>query len=451
MNGRWSGLSGRLIAGLLATAACSEVDRGETATAVDLPAPSLEVMAPATQERLGQARRQIELRLRQLDGQPDGALAKQIGELGVLYQAYGLLQPAEQCYRLALAYGEETFRWAYLLGYVSQTRGLLDAAAEAFTQAVAHRPNDLPAWVRLGLVRLRQNQDSAARVAFSRALELDPDCALALRGLGELDLRRDDAGQALRRFTRALEIQPKATSLHHLAAMAAAELGRSELARRHFAAYGTVPVALDDPLIEEVQRTATGAAAELLRGHSMLAAGRIAEAIDYYRRAVELNPTEPAGRRALAQALAETGRHASALTEIEILIDSGQATAPIHFLAGRLYALDADEEAALAAYERAVAIDPQYVDAWFNRANTLARLGRFAAAASAYDRVLELARDDTDALARKAQCLAYAGRPAEVRETINRLRQLDPVRAAALEGQLAVAAGGDGSAFSGHP
>jgi superkiller protein 3 len=56
----------------------------------------------------------------------------------------------------------------------------------------------------------------------------------------------------------------------------------------------------------------------------------------------------------------------------------------------RLSDLDRPEEA-LQAYDRAIELDPNYAEAWHNKGNHLRRLGRYEEALQACDRAIGLA------------------------------------------------------------
>lgn len=74
-------------------------------------------------------------------------------------------------------------------------------------------------------------------------------------------------------------------------------------------------------------------------------------------------------------------------------------------------------EEALAACDKALALDPNYASAWLNKGVALAGLRRDAEALAAYNRVLELDHSNATAWRNKANGLRKLGRTAEAEET----------------------------------
>ena len=108
------------------------------------------------------------------------------------------------------------------------------------------------------------------------------------------------------------------------------------------------------PISEVLQAEADNALAYQLRGLILAQVGRMPAAADDFRRAVELNPADPAAHNNLANALRDLGRCAESLQ----------------------------------ACDRALALAPDFLDAVFSRANALLDLGRPDEALAGYDRVL---------------------------------------------------------------
>ncbi len=345
--------------------------------------------------RLLEARRQL-LEERAAAGGPAAELAEAIGQMGRLYHAYDLTAAAAAHYENARRLEPNDFRWVYLLGLARQTRG----------------------------------EDST--------------CAFALRGLGEIALRGGDAPAAVGLFQDALTLQPRAASLHFLVATALKEAGEPDAAAAHLELYSDVPVELADPLAEAMAAEASGAATWLLRGHTSLKEGRLREAVLSYRRALELDPENVAGRESLAFALADLGEVEGSLAELRRLADGGGGSARTHFLLGRLLAGRGDDLAAVEHYRQAVELNPADEDALFNTASTLARLGDFEAAAAGYDRLLRLDSRDVEARYRRALVLQALGRLPEALAELERASADEPgneeIRARLLAVRQAAAA-----------
>jgi tetratricopeptide (TPR) repeat protein len=70
------------------------------------------------------------------------------------------------------------------------------------------------------------------------------------------------------------------------------------------------------------------------------------------------------------------------------LVETSPGSAKSHYFYGAYLAARGDDGGAVEAYNRAIAIFPAYAEAYHNRGNALARLGRVDEAAASYQHVL---------------------------------------------------------------
>jgi predicted O-linked N-acetylglucosamine transferase (SPINDLY family) len=146
---------------------------------------------------------------------------------------------------------------------------------------------------------------------------------------------------------------------------------------------------------------------QLRKAHSLATKGCTNEAGDIYR---EILQRFPSNKRALdglrdlstkarepyekgvraVLALYDQGRLRDALDQIGLLIEAYPAEADLHNLAGVANAGTGQLEAAVASYDRAVAIAPDHAEAWSNRGIALQRLQRLEAALDSYDMAIRL-------------------------------------------------------------
>lgn len=80
----------------------------------------------------------------------------------------------------------------------------------------------------------------------------------------------------------------------------------------------------------------------------------------------------------------EAGDPYGAVHLLRDVVATGRAFADAHHLLGLAYSLVGQKEEALAEFDRALALNPKYVDAHLNRAVTLNELGRYDDAAAAF-------------------------------------------------------------------
>ncbi len=140
-------------------------------------------------------------------------------------------------------------------------------------------------------------------------------------------------------------------------------------------------------------------------------AGRLAEALAAYDRALVLHPAHVAARNGRALALQALGRVDEAERELEaaLAIDPGSATT--HSNLGNLYFRRDDVARARDAYLAAVRLDPEHADAHNNLGSAYVRLGERALAEREYREALRLDPGSTGA-ARNLAIVAGAPPPA---------------------------------------
>jgi tetratricopeptide (TPR) repeat protein len=116
------------------------------------------------------------------------------------------------------------------------------------------------------------------------------------------------------------------------------------------------------------------------RGLRFVETGRLAAAIAAFDRATTLDPADAAAYRALGRALLQCGRWTEAIDRLQLAITLEEDASAFHDLAQSLQHLHRYDEA-IAAYRRAIAIDPGMAEAHMALAELLEDVGDDAAAA----------------------------------------------------------------------
>ena len=95
------------------------------------------------------------------------------------------------------------------------------------------------------------------------------------------------------------------------------------------------------------------------------------------------------------------------LLEIQSLLEISHADlADLHLEQGLIFAAYKAHDSAVLAYDSALAIQPDYPNALYNKGTSLSDLGRYEEAIAAYDAALEIEPDDHEALYNKGNALA---------------------------------------------
>jgi tetratricopeptide (TPR) repeat protein len=404
-----------------------------------VPAPSLAGMEEAVQEQLLGSRADLDAALAVPDAGADH-LGTMFGELGRLYLAYDLVEPAAACLRNAWRLTPGEFAWPYLLGGLYQNERRLDEATTALAAALELLPEDLPALIRQGNVQLGLSAPQEARRHFERALLVDSGSAAAHAGLGRVAAVLAEHEAAIEHFEAALAAQPQASSLRYPLGLAYRELGRMEEARTQLAARGTGTVSFRDPLAESLLSLATGAGVHLMLGNRALRQGAVETAISRYRKALEADPTSASAHQALGAVLSRQGDPEGAVRHYSAALAISPDNPSLHYNLGTVLVEKGADEQAIRHFRAAISQASEYQNARFNLAATLARMGRYEEALIEYRLLNEQAPEDTAIRFYLAQTLRQLGGYDEAGSLFAELVAEDPDRARARAGLAATLA-----------
>ena len=209
--------------------------------------------------------------------------------LALALSAVGQLTEAVAAYRQALVLQPNYPEALNNLGLLLHRLGEYPAAAEAFQKALALRPDHAEDSNNLGLTLWNLHRHEAALAAFELAVQLKPDFAgaqanraLALRKLGR-------AGEAVGAYEKAARLNPNSADLQRDRATALSEVRAFEAAIG--AARRAVELAPEQAEAAHCLGVVLAAAADQAGGAAgEAAAGRKAEAIGAYERALALRP-----------------------------------------------------------------------------------------------------------------------------------------------------------------
>ncbi|MCA8925616.1 MAG: tetratricopeptide repeat protein, partial [Planctomycetes bacterium] len=160
-------------------------------------------------------------------------------------------------------------------------------------------------------------------------------------------------------------------------------------------------------------------------------AGRNAEALEDYDRALQLDPENPLAYCNRGASKAGLGRHAEAIEDYDRALQLDPTIALAYCNRGVSKRSLGRHAEALEDFDRALELDPQDPNAYVNRGLSKADLGRDEDAIEDYDRALRLDPQDAGAYANRGVSNDHLGRKAEALEDFDRALRLDPQDAAA--------------------
>jgi tetratricopeptide (TPR) repeat protein len=355
-----------------------------------VPDPDLTAMEPRVASVLREARQAVVER----------GSAQTWGALATSYDAHGLLDQAEVCYRQAKRLDPGAFEWTYLYAIVRELRGAeADEVGELFGAAAAARPDYAPIFVRLGAALALRGEHEHAREAFARATVLAPQNAVAHRGLGQVLLALGDASGAIGPLERAAELEPRDLAARSALVRAYVRVGREadahEAAER---ARGLGPInSFDDPVhAERVFLRSVSSSRAFTRAQAALALGRLDQA----------------------------------LADLEIVVAARPDDASAHYWKGMVHRRLGQVPPALEHLNRAVHLEPTLVQAQLELGALCVQLGRHAEAIEHLERAAALRPLDADGLYGLGLAYEGAGRAVDASRTYEAAVALDPAHPA---------------------
>jgi protein O-mannosyl-transferase len=222
---------------------------------------------------------------------------------------------AARIYEIALELEPNNERARVEFGKLRFIEGQYDAAIALFQAVLANNPYAIAAYNGLGLCYANTGRDDQAYQVYHQALALDPNSTLIRNSLGTLYMERGESAKAIVQFQELVRLDPENVE------------GRNNLGVLYLRA-GQPADALRE-LMEAVRRQPDDAYIISNLAQAYAAAGLPEEAIEVARWALELNPT---------------------LTRTQVLL-------------GDICAALDDVTCAVEAYEQALALQPDYLEA----------------------------------------------------------------------------------------
>ena len=301
-------------------------------------------------------------------------------------------------------------------------RALNDAGrpAEALAAsriAVERRPDSAGAHNIRGLALLSLDRQDEAADSFSRVLELDPGHGHAAYNLAETRMRQGRFEESLRWYRAALDVNPESAAAHSGMGEALFRLGRyAQAARSLEQAVSLRP--------DSLSISPHHFLAEALRKEE-----RHEEAIDRYRRVLEIDPGFAYAHAGIGYAMFSLQRYDEALDWLGRSVSlepESPAAADRRSMMGRSYeALGRTEEAA-DQYGRALEADPRNAGALDALALLRLRQERYEEAIRLYETMIETGSGNAQVHANVGVALYSLDRRDEAVESLDRALSMDP-------------------------
>lgn len=299
------------------------------------------------------------------------------------------------------------------LGDLYSRSGQWRLARVAYEQALAREADDLRYRQQLGVVCSRMGELEQAAAALETVLDAQRKrSAAAAHELGHVYLQQGRFARALEAYRHATQQQPGEPAYRRSVAMALRRLGRLDEAQAE--------------LHDLIAGSGGDAATYAELGEVYADAGRCAEAVESYARAVALRPDDPSLYVRLGQVRRSIGDLPGARAALQRAAELHSSNAALQDELGQVLAACGETESALAAYRAAVSLDPQCA-AYHRRLGALLRdCGDAEGAAAALRAALELRPESADTYGELAELLWRTGDAEQALDAYQRAHALAP-------------------------
>lgn len=291
-----------------------------------------------------------------------------------------------------------------------QSLGRLSEAAGALANALDLNPEDAAAHVNRGVVVRALGDRDTALAHFRRAVELASHLAPARTNLGKLLLEFGRAGEALPHCRAAVALDPGLVEAHLHLGDVLLSLGRPEEAAHSY--------------LDAYQRAPDCAQAAAGLGLSASRRGLWAIALDWFRRAVQLEPGSVDYLRYQAEAAGLLGLYPDVKSSCERILELDPDQAVAHNALAWILQDSGRHAEAGEHYRAAIRLQPDFATAHYNFGVYHAELGDLGEAEARYRSTLQHDPGHVTALAQLTGMLREAIPEADLEALRHRL--LDP-------------------------
>lgn len=259
-------------------------------------------------------------------------------------QAVGRFAEAQVEYLKALRKQPDHFEALHLLGVNHYLQGDLEAAAASIERALQVNPGSAEAHANLGIVFKALDRIQDALRCYDQAVALDPNFANAHASRGNLLFSLNRFAEAIPNYDRAIALSPD-----HLGALTNRGSSYMQLTQ-----YDAALADFDRALaVHPGHATAwTG------RANALFRYGDYEAALASYQKALAINPNLLETWLGAADMLLYVGRIAEALRACQRALAIAPTSVLALTLLGKCYSKQGDADAAIARFDRALAIDP---------------------------------------------------------------------------------------------
>lgn len=298
-------------------------------------------------------------------------------ELGKVYHAHQLTEPAADCYRRAIELAPGEPRGWYFAAHAEAELGMLTEAVVALERVSELDPFYVPAYWRRGDWLLDLGRSTDAEAAYREAVQRDESAAAGWIGLARIALERHEPRSAAEILQRVVAADPANGVAGQLLGRALHALGDEAGARRALALATGMGAYLPDPWYEEILWSATGVGNLLRLLSARMDRGEIDEVIGELEQLRRAHPRDVGVLNKLSEGHLHRHQPEAALAVLEIAyeVDPEEYATLVHIAQSER--MRGDLTAALDWVDRAIVANPRFWQVHFERAAILHQGGRY--------------------------------------------------------------------------
>ncbi len=328
----------------------------------------------------------------------------------------------------------------------------LEEAAKLNDQLLKESPKDVEGLIHKGQMLNRQNKPREAVEVFSRALKSEPENAVAQYHLGLSYSILGNLAQAEAAWREAARLRPNMPAAQQALAGVALRKGDNELLMQTaetliaaepsspggyiFRAAATLGRGGNHAAIEADLKRAIDVAPQNAVGYSRLAAWRVlqkkwADAEKLYEQSLEKDPNFGEAIQGLIIVYAQQKRIPAAIERVHTQMARVPTSSGLPFLLAQLQIQQKDFQAAAASLEKALSLNPNYMEAIAYLGQVHATLGALDRAAASYEKLIQQFPGDIRGYILVGSIEEKRGNPARAQEMYNKVLQIQPENALA--------------------
>jgi tetratricopeptide (TPR) repeat protein len=298
-------------------------------------------------------------------------------------------------------------------------RGDVNEAMECFKKMLELRPNNIEVHLRYGQALADQGRYDEALYHYNRVLRLKPNNMIAYRRIAVVLVDQGRSDEAIATLHKGLKYKPRNWQLR-------AGLGTIYLQQ------GKMDEAIPELQISVEQKPVSTTYNNL--GVALLSKGRIDEAMECHKKAIQLDPENAEAYYNLGNILLSQDKFEQAISEYESAVRLNPQYIKAHINLGMALMEKDRFDEAIGHLAEAVKIEPGNVIAHYNLAMVLVDKGRLEEAANEYRQVLGLQPENADVHCMLGDVLVQLGRLEEATAEYREALRINPQHSQAQEG-----------------